>query len=314
MALTLIEAAKLTDQPALQRAIINEFSVGEIMGSIPFENEEGSGVHYNKAEVLPAVGFRGLNEAFDESTGVINPESEAFRFYGGDMDVDRATVQLKGQSGRRAHEQLKIEALRIGWEYQVIKGDSATDPRGFDGLQRRITGNQLISNAAAGGALKLSKLDELLSQIKMQGGRTYLLMGRKMRDLLTAASRGTSVGGYITYGPDELGRKLPQYAGVPILVDDISSPVFPFTEASPDGTSSVCSSIYAVTFGPMMITGIQGRNDGASGGFGISARDLGEIDSKPVYRTRVDWNCSFAIYNGYAAARLYGITNAAVTT
>jgi hypothetical protein len=60
-----------------------------------------------------------------------------------------------------------------------------------------------------------------------------------------------------------------------------------------------------------MTTGIQGRNDTASG-FGISARDLGEVQDKPVFRTRVDWNCSFAIYNGYSVARLYGITNAAV--
>jgi hypothetical protein len=39
---------------------------------------------------------------------------------------------------------------------------------------------------------------------------------------------------------------------------------------------------------------------------------LGEVQDKPVFRTRVDWNCSFAIYNGYSVARLYGITNAAV--
>lgn len=310
MALTLLEASKLEQDP-LKQAVINEFSVGEILGSIPFENEDGTGVHYNRVDKLPGVGFRGLNEAFDEDTGVINPESEAFKIYGGDIDVDKALVNMKGQRVRQAHEQLKIEASRINWEYQFIKGDSSVDARGFDGLQKRITGSQLISNAAAGGALSLSKLDDLLSQIKMGGGSTYLLMGRKMRDLLTAASRNTSTSGFIQYEQDQFGRKLPFYGGVPILVDDISSPLFPFTETSPDGSSSTaCTSIYAVTFGPMMCTGIQGRN---SNGYGIDVRDLGELDSKPVFRTRIDWNCSFAIYNGYSVARLYGITNAAVT-
>jgi hypothetical protein len=312
MALNLIEAAKLTQDP-VQRFVINEFAQGEILGSLPFENEEGSGVHYNRVDELPAVGFRALNEAFDEGSGVINPQSEAFRFYGGDLDVDRSTVQLKGQEGRVAHEQLKISALRLGWEYQFIKGDSAADPRGFDGLQKRVTGGQLLSNADGGGALTLGKLDSLCSQVERAGGTTYLLMGRKMKDLLTAASRATGVGGFIQYQQDQFGRKLPFYDGMPILIDSLSNPVLGFTEASPDGvTSAVCTSIYAVNFGPRMLTGIQGRNDGAPGGFGISARDLGEIDSKPVFRTRVDWHCSFAIYNGYSVARLAGITNAPV--
>jgi len=312
MALNLIEAAKLTQDP-VQRFVINEFAQGEILGSLPFENEEGSGVHYNRVDELPAVGFRALNEAFDEGTGVINPQSEAFRFYGGDLDVDRSIVQLKGQEGRVAHEQLKIAALRLGWEYQFIKGDSAADPRGFDGLQKRVTGSQLLSNADGGAALTLGKLDSLCSQVERAGGTTYLLMGRKMKDLLTAASRATGVGGFIQYQQDQFGRKLPFYDGMSILIDSLSNPVLGFTEASPDGvTSAACTSIYAVNFGPRMLTGIQGRNDGAPGGFGISARDLGEIDAKPVFRTRVDWHCSFAIYNGYSVARLAGITNAPV--
>ena len=311
MALTLLEAAKLQQDP-VKDFVIDEFSQGQILGSIPFEDEEGSGVHYNKVDELPGIGFRGLNEAFDESTGVINPQSEAFKFFGGDMDVDVNLVNQKGQRVRTQHEQLKLKASRLAWEYQFIKGSSAANPRGFDGLQNRITGSQLISNADAGGALSLAKLDDLLSQIEMDGGMCYLMMGRKMRDLLTAASRNTSTSGFIRYEQDQFGRKLPFYGDLPILVDSLSNPIFRFEETSPDGSSSTaCTSIYAVCFGPQMVTGIQGRN--ASGGFGVDARDLGEIDAKPVYRTRVDWQCSFAIYNGYSCSRLYGITNAAVT-
>ena len=311
MALTLVEAAKLAQDP-LKAAVINEFAAGDILGAIPFENEDGTGVHYNKVDQLPGIGFRGLNEAFDESTGVINPQSEAFRIFGGDIDVDGALVSMKGEQVRQQHEQLKIEASRVNWEYQFIKGNSDADPRGFDGLQKRVTGNQLISNADGGDALSLAKLDEVLSQVKRTGGTTVAIMNRKLRDVrLTAASRATGVGGFLTSTQDSFGRTITTYSGIPLLVDDLSNPILPFTETSPDGSSSnACTSIYVVTFGPMMCTGIQGRNN--SGGYGIDARDLGEIDSKNVFRTRVDWNCSFAIYNGYSVARLYGITDAAV--
>src|SRR6056297_697975 len=311
MALTLVEAAKLAQDP-LKAAVINEFAAGDILGAIPFENEDGTGVHYNKVDQLPGIGFRGLNEAFDESTGVINPQSEAFRIFGGDIDVDGALVSMKGEQVRQQHEQLKIEASRVNWEYQFIKGNSDADPRGFDGLQKRVTGNQLISNADGGDALSLAKLDEVLSQVKRTGGTTVAIMNRKLRDVrLTAASRATGVGGFLTSTQDSFGRTITTYSGIPLLVDDLSNPILPFTETSPDGSSSnACTSVYVVTFGPQMCTGIQGRNN--SGGYGIDARDLGEIDSKNVFRTRVDWNCSFAIYNGYSVARLYGITDAAV--
>ena len=310
MALTLIEAAKRAQDP-LQEFVINEFAAGEILGSVPFADEEGTGVHYNVVEKLPGIGFRGLNEGFDESTSVMNPQSEAFKIFGGDIDVDVALVAMKGNDLRQQEEQLKIEASRINWEYQFIKGDSATNPRGFDGLQKRIGGRQLISNNDAGGALSLAKMDDLVSQVKTSGGMPYFMMGRKLRDRLTQASRNTARSGFIQYEQDQFGRKLPMYAGIPILTDDVSSDIFTFTETSPDGSSSTaCTSIYLVTFGDRMCTGIQGRNP--SGGFGIDARDLDEIDAKPVKRTRVDWNCAIAIYNGFSVGRLFGITDGAV--
>lgn len=43
---------------------------------------------------------------------------------------------------------------------------------------------------------------------------------------------------------------------------------------------------------------------------GIQVRDLGELDDKPVYRTRLDWYLSLCIYNGRSVARLSGIQDA----
>jgi hypothetical protein len=45
----------------------------------------------------------------------------------------------------------------------------------------------------------------------------------------------------------------------------------------------------------------------------MDVRDLGEVDDKPVYRTRVDWLIGLAVMHGRAIARVWGITNAAVT-
>lgn len=301
MALNLLEYKKTVQDP-LQAAVIEELSTGDVMATIPFESISGSGVFYNREDTLPGVGFRGINEAYTESTGVINPQSDALKIFGGDLDVDKALIKMYGASRRTSEERMKVKALRLNWEQTFIKGDSSLNPRQFDGLQKRVTGSQLIANAAAGAALSLNKLDELISQCEMP---THLIMNRKMRDRLSSASRTTGVGGFITFEQDQFGRKLPFYGGLPILTESISNPILPFNETSPDGSSSTtCTSIYAVSFGDRMVTGIQNGEP--------EVTDLGEVQDKPVLRTRVDWLNGIAIYNGFSVARLAGITDAAV--
>ena len=45
----------------------------------------------------------------------------------------------------------------------------------------------------------------------------------------------------------------------------------------------------------------------------IDVEDLGLTDSGVLYRTLVEWYSSFAVFHGRGAARLQGITDAAVT-
>jgi hypothetical protein len=56
---------------------------------------------------------------------------------------------------------MKAKALAAEVTRVLIKGDSTSNPREFDGLQNRITGAQLIDNGATAGgdALSLSQLD-----------------------------------------------------------------------------------------------------------------------------------------------------------
>ena len=38
-----------------------------------------------------------------------------------------------------------------------------------------------------------------------------------------------------------------------------------------------------------------------------AAYDLGELQTKPAYRVRIDWYCGLALFGGRAAARLRGV-------
>lgn len=307
MSLTLLEAKKLNDGNAIRQAVIETFaSSSEILRVLPFENIAGNAMKYNQEEQLPGVAFRGVNEAFAESTGILNPVTEALYISGGDLDVDKFIVDTQGEGARSVHEAMKIKALALDWTEKFIKGDTASDPRQPDGLQNRITGNQLISNGATSGGdpLSLLKLDELIDQVN---DPQFLIMNKKMRRRLTAAARDTSVSGHITYDPDEFGRRVTRYNELPILIVDenaAGSQILGFTEAA-EGGGSTATSIYCVSFGDGMMQGIQNAV--------MDARDLGELETKPVFRTRVEWYAGFAIYHGKSAARLYSISDAAVT-
>lgn len=310
MALTLLEAAKMA--PPQEAVYIEEYAASsDVLQFIPFREAPGNALPYNREHTLPGVGFRGVNEGYTESTGVINPQVEVCRLFGGDLDVDRSVVDSQGDRVRSAHELLKVKSLAASWTKHFIKGDSSTNPRVFDGLQRRLTGTQLISNAAAGAALSLNKLDEAIDAVD---GASAIVLSKGMRRRLTQASRNTSVGGFISYEADAFGRRLAMYADLPLLVvdqDEEDTDILGFTETSPDGSSSTaCTSIYVVSFDEMKCCGIQGA---IGGRYGMNIRDLGELEDKPVYRTRIDWYTSIAVMHGRAAARLYGITNAAVT-
>lgn len=304
--LTLVEAAKLEQGNVVRSAVIEMFArASELMALIPFDTIKGNAYSYNREATLPGVAFRGINEAYSESTGVINPVTESLYICGGDLDVDRFIVQTQGPRARAAHVAMKIKSLADTWGQKFIKGDNSSDPREFDGLQVRLTGNQLIDagSTSGGDALSLAKLDELIDAVE---NPQALVMSRALRRLLTVAGRTTSVSGYVTHSTDTFGNRVTRYNDIPIVTVGLgSTEPLGFNEANPGGGSAVGTSIYCLSFGDGMLKGIQQAP--------IDARDLGEINDAPKYRTRVEWYAGIALEHGRAAARLRGIKNAAVT-
>jgi hypothetical protein len=304
MGLTLLEAAKSERDPA-RLAVIRELAEGELMRVIPFQDVEGEGVFYDVEQELPSVGFRGINETLDASYGVLNPQSERLKVLGAEVDVDTSIIDMRGPDAVGDQVRMKVTSMRMTFEDQFINGDESLNPRSFDGLKRRINaGSSQAINM--NGALSLSALDELIDACDAMGGQKVLIMNKKMRRRLNTASRATTIGGFINYELDSFGRRVTQYGDVPIIVTDTNAqnqPVQPFTETSSS------TSIYCVAMGDLLTTAIQGR---CRGQFGISVRAMGEVPDAPVDRTRIEWYCGMAVYNGRSAARLYGVTDAAV--
>ena len=309
MGMSLLEYAKGAGLNTKRGTIIELFAKSNsLLNAMTFETVQGSGVDYDQEAALPGVAFRGINEEYTASAGVINPMHDPLKIAGGTLDVDSALIKMFGSAVKGKHEAMKVKALSLKIARMIIKGDSQSDPKEFDGLQRRLANDQLIDMSGDGGeedALSLAKLDEAIDATE---DPTCIIMNKKLRRLLTTASRTASIGGYVTYTQDNWGRQVPRYADLPILdagKDNTNTDIIPLTETAGD-SDPTATSLYVVSFGDGHVEGIQ---NGA-----MEVKDLGLTDSGVIYRTLVEWLVGMALYHPRAATRIWNISTAAAVS
>jgi len=304
MPLTILEAAKLSTNP-LESAVVEIIvAANPVLERMPFVTIAGSALRYNREETLPGIAFRAINAGYPESTGVVNPQVESLTIIGGDMDFDRALVAMQGATNsadlRSTHTAMKTKALSLRWLKNYFDGDSGANPEEFDGLNARLTGNQLKQLSSGGATLSLDDLDDLIDRV--QGGPDVILCNKRMRRKISALVRAS--GAAIETVTDSFGRQLQAYAGVPIGIveqDHEDNDILGFDED--DGAGNLdTTSIYAVRFDTGAHHGIQTAP--------VDVRDLGEIDAKPLLRTRVEWYTGMVLKHPRAAARMSRVNNA----
>lgn len=310
MAVTLAQAsaANIND---LQAGVVEMFTQESvILDRLPYITIQGNAYAYNKESVLPGVAFRAVNAAYVESTGVIVQATETLKIVGGDADVDRFIEQtMSNLYGQRAEQtRMKVKALSMEFQNSFFNSDSSVDANSFDGLKKRLTGNQVITSATNGipvvGTGTSAELNTFFDALDLAISRVAnpqaIYCNSETRTRILSALR--RVNQYVTtVGP----KQEPTYNGIPIVdpgtKSDGTTLILPQTETV--GTSTDCTSIYVVGFsGNQATPGVGGLTNG-----GVSVRDLGEVSDKPVYRTRIEFYCGVATFGVKAACRLTGI-------
>lgn len=305
--LTLHEASKLVDGDLKRQAVIEMFAgSADLVAAVPYMDIPGNSYSYTQEAKLPSVGFRGYNDSYTPSVGVVNPQSETLRIAGGELDVDTALVKTHGIGVRSSQEAMQVKAFGQKIAAAFINGDSS-DGVSFDGLRIRVRGYQLLdanlANTNVSGPLSLATLDEAIDRVD---NPTHLIMSKRLRNLLSQAAKDKDVGGDLQWSKDDFGRRVGFYNDLPILVtedDNDGNKIIDFTEVGPDANAAT-QSLYVVSLGDGKIVGLQNGI--------MDVRDLGEIDAKPCYRTRVEWLVAMAVMHGKAVARIRGITDAKI--
>lgn len=295
MALTLAQASLYTND-TLQAGVIETIArESAVLERLPFMEVAGNSYKYNLETALPTVAFRSVNNGYEANEGTIEQRVEGLVILGGDVDVDRFLVQTKGDINniRAIQTQMKAKAVANTYTKTFFKGDASVDDKSFDGLDVRLAGTEqeIVVDSA-----KLAEKNGLINYLhelldKVEGGADVLYMSKKVRRELQKALEGQQH--YIQVGKDEFGRVIELFGDVEIRT--VSELILP------DGD------IYAVKFGAMQH--VAGLTNG-----GVNVRDLGELDTLPVFRTRIEFYCGMAMFNPKSAARLTDVLNPAVAS
>jgi hypothetical protein len=299
--LTLTEQNLSSD--TLQRGVVSIFAqTSPVIELLPFMTIAGNSYQYNQEETLPNVDFRKVGDGYTPSSGTVKQKQESLMILGGDVDVDKFVAQTLGNinNQRAVQTNLKSKAIAKTFSQVFFKGDNSKPetPLVFNGLDVRIANNgQELVAGTNGATLTLEMLHELLDMV--EGGADVLFMSKAMRREMQKLLEHQSH--YIQVGKDNFGRPIEYFGDVQIRTLDEDIIGFNETIGDPANGGKVDSgSIYAVKFGAQ--EAISGLTNG-----GVQVYDLGEIDAKPVYRTRIEFYCGLADFHPKAAARLKGI-------
>lgn len=299
MAITYIQARDGASDPLTRGVIDSLVQASNVFDRISMQPIKGDSYSYDINGALPGTGFRTVNEAWVESTGTVNQATERLAILGGDSDADKYLVQTSAETRGDLRKQMldqKIKSIHTTFVDAMFNGDVNVDPKGFDGLRKRLVNQQVVDATArlnTDGAF--DDLDDLFARV--DGGAPDVVYA-PAAVIAKYKSLARKLGGAEYIVSEITGKREWTWNGVPFVDPGEHWSTRRILEAQPGGHE-----LFAVKFARNFNE--QGVLSVSNGG--LQAYDLGELHEKPAYRVRVEFYAGMAVQGGKAAARLRGL-------
>lgn len=257
---------------------------------------------YNREGSLGGIAYRGLNQTYTPDVGVVNPQTERLVMFGGEANTDAALVEVNGNTYRAGKVAMKVKAASLFFLKEFFDGDSVANPLAMDGLNVRLTGNQVISAGDNGAALTLDMVFDLQQRVIGENSQKVLLMSptqrKNLSNLVVAAAGGASVADaasqITSFNQSRIVLIEEDHQGNQILGQDETK-----------GSDNATGSIYCCRFGSSLdeefIQGLVAAR-------GFDSEDQGKRST--VYIDLIDIYVGLALFHPRCAARLLGVKTA----
>ena len=289
--ISLAQSARMTND-VLQAGVIEVLATeSKLLQLLPFMNVQGSGYTYNIEKNLGSAQFRKVNGGYTIAEIETIPVTERIVILGDEAVVDTYQIAVESDINNlmAIEVALRTKAIAHKFEKCFINGGSKSTTAGvpsetvaneFVGILPRYTeatpANIPTEALTLFQAQVIEKSEDLIADLDtlldmVVGGADCLIMNKKTRRQLTAKGRA-----FCEYRQGEFGTQFVQYGGVDIV--DI------------DGELLADDIIIAAKFGAKeAVCGLQ------NGGVRVTA--LGEMESQPQLKTRIEWFVGLAVFN-----------------
>lgn len=297
MALTLIEAGKLTQDMLLRGVIETIISESWLLNYLPFMDMTGNALTYNQESTIPTTNFYSVGDTWTEETPTFAQKTARLAIMGGDADVDNFLQQTYANPNDLAASVIASRAKSVGRKFSdtFFNGNSGVDPKSFDGLHTLIPAGQrykAAANGANGGQVTLDDLDYFIDLVK-PGKPDVLFLSKRTRRKLTQLRRAAA--NVFETDRDQWGRRVEFYNGIPLVPDD-----FILDNRTVGTQAGTASTMYAVKFGYQ--DGVMGLQNG-----GVQVVEVGNLETKDASRRRIKWYASLVNFRDISVAALEGI-------
>lgn len=293
--ISLAQSARMTND-VLQAGVIEVLATeSKLLQLLPFMNVQGSGYTYNIEKNLGNAQFRKVNGGYTYGAIETIPVTERIVILGDEAIVDTYQIAVESDINNlmAIEVALRTKAIAHKFEKCFIDGGKAAGSgvpsesvaNEFVGILTRYTETapaNIPSNALSlYQAQVITKTDDLIGDLDtlldmVAGGADCLIMNKKTRRQVTAKGRA-----FCDYRQGEFGTQFVQYGGIDIV--DV------------DGDLLADDVVIAAKFGAKeAVCGLQ------NGGVRVTA--LGEMESQPQLKTRIEWFVGLAVFNPKAVA------------
>jgi HK97 family phage major capsid protein len=291
MALLLADAQRLTNNQFVQGIIDTIVTESAVLQYLPFMELNGNSLIYNQEATLSGSSWYAPADTWTEQAVTVTQKTAVLKILGGDVDVDNFLNQTFRNPNELRAEAVakKAKAIAYGFNDAFFNGTgSSNQPTGLKSL---VTAGQTRSLGTNGAAPTLDDFDALIDLIK-PGKPDAIFMSKRTRRGLKKLRRGMN--NVLDQDINQFGQRVEFYDGIPVIVDENIS------DTETVGTSTDCSRVYAVQFGYGQ--GIMGLMNGM-----IQADEVGNLETKDAYRTRIKWYCGLVNFRDLALAALTGV-------
>lgn len=232
MAVTLAEAKKNV-QDDVQAGVIDEFRKSSfILDNITFDDvvsPTGGGATmtygYTRLKTQPTAGFRDVNTEYAPHEVTKERYTVDLKIFGGSFEIDRVIANMGGiVSEVDLQLTQKVKAAKALFHDTFINGDSATDAKAFDGLDKALTGSDTefilpeVLNMST--AIKIQEnamvfLFYLNKFLKKLDGKPSFIGGNS--DMISMIQLCAQVAGKFQITKDEFGQQVESYNGIPLV-------------------------------------------------------------------------------------------------